>query len=125
VVSHGRGSVTGLEGPGPDDLVFATRLGTSVSPNDVLRRAVFKACKQLGFPNATWLTFRRTYSSWSHEQGVPGKVTAHLMGQANVDTILNVYTQVLDGSMREAVEQVGRELFTMVHRPEKADAATA
>jgi len=41
---------------------------------------------------------------------VPGKVTAQLMGHANVDTTLNVYTQVLDGSMREAVERVGDEL---------------
>jgi integrase len=28
----------------------------------------------------------------------PGKVVAQLMGHANVDTTLNVYTQVLDGS---------------------------
>ena len=52
----------------------------------------------LGLPHATWLTFRRTYSSWSHDKGVPGKVVAQLMGHANVDTTLNVYTQVLDGS---------------------------
>ena len=31
-----------------------------------------------------WLTFRRTYSSWSHDQGVPGKVAAQLMGHAKV-----------------------------------------
>jgi hypothetical protein len=29
------------------------------------------------------------------------------MGHANVDTTLNVYTQVFDGSLREAVEKVG------------------
>lgn len=109
----------------PEDLVFGTREGTSISPNNVLRRAIFPACKQVGLPNATWLTFRRTYSSWSHQEGVPGKVTAQLMGHANIDTTLNVYTQVLDGSMRSAVEQVGRQLFTIVHRPEKAGAATA
>ena len=40
---------------------------------------------------------------WSHERGVPGKVVAQLMGLANVDTTLNVYTQVLDGSLRDAV----------------------
>ncbi len=38
-------------------------------------------------------------------------------GHANVDTTLNVYTQVLDGSVREAVEKVGGELFTIVHKP--------
>lgn len=59
----------------------------------------------LGLPNATWLTFRRTFSSWSHDKGVPGKAVAQLMGHANVDTTLNVHTQVLDGSVRDS----GRE----------------
>jgi hypothetical protein len=44
--------------------------------------------------------------------GVPGKVIAQLMGHAAVDTTLNIYTQVLDGSVRAAV---GGELFTIVH----------
>jgi integrase len=69
-------------------------------------------------PRATWLTLRRTCSSWSQDKGVPGKVVAQLMGHANVDTMLNVYTQVLDGAVREAVEKVGGELFTIVHKPE-------
>ncbi len=37
------------------------------------------------------------------------------MGHVNVDTTLNVYTQVLDGAVRAAVENVGGELFTIVH----------
>ena len=46
------------------------------------------------------------------------------MGHTNVDTMLNVYTQVLDGSVRHAVETIGAELFTIVHLPEKAEART-
>jgi integrase len=101
--------------PEPAMLVFGTRTGTAVSPNNVLRRVIFPACEALNLPHATWLTFRRTYSSWSHDKGVPGKVVAQLMGHANVDTTLNVYTQVLDGALRTAVEKVGGELFTIVH----------
>jgi hypothetical protein len=41
-----------------------------------------------------------------------------------VDTTLNVYTQVLDGSVRDAAEKIGDELFTIVHRPEQAGAVT-
>ena len=103
--------------------MFATRLGTPLSPNNVLRRSIFPACERLGLPKATWLTFRRTYSSWSHDKGVPGKVVAQLMGHANVDTTLNVYTQVLDGSVRDAVEKVGSELFTIVHKSVKPEGA--
>jgi integrase len=96
---------------GPDDLVFATWSGKPISPNNVLRRWVFPACEALGLPNATWLTFRRTYSSWAHDKGVPGKVVAELMGHAKVDTTLNVYTQVIDGAKRAAAQQVGAELM--------------
>ena len=99
----------------PDALIFSTRSGKPISPNNVLRRWVFPACDDLKFRRATWLTFRRTYSSWSHDQGVPGKVVAQLMGHAKVDTTLNVYTQVLDASVRSAADRVGAELFTIVH----------
>lgn len=100
------------ESTAADALVFATSQGTPILPNNVVRRSIAPACKRLGLPKATWLTFRRTYSTWSHERGVPGKVTAQLMGHANVDTTLNVYTQVLDGSVREAADRVSGELFT-------------
>ena len=82
-----------------------------------VRRAGFEA--GLGLKRSTWLTFRRTYSSWAHDKGVPGKVVAQLMGHAKVDTTLNVYTQVIDGALRAAVDKVGSELFTIVHNPER------
>ena len=80
----------------------------------------FPACTKLGLPRATWLTFRRTYSSWAHDKGVPGKVVAELMGHVNVDTTLNVYTQVIDASLRSAAEKIGGELFTIVHNAKPA-----
>jgi integrase len=65
-----------------------------ISPNNVLRRWVFTVCATLNLPNATWLTFRRTYASWAHDKGVPGKVVAQLIGHTNADVTLNVYTNV-------------------------------
>ena len=103
----------------PDDLMFGTGSGKPISPNNVLRRWVFPACEALGLARASWLTFRRTYSSWAHEHGIPGKVVAELMGHAKVDTTLNVYTQVVDGSLRGAADTVGSEWVTIVHKPEK------
>lgn len=102
----------------PDALVFSTGSGKPISPNNVLRGQVFPACDALGLKRVTWLTLRRTYSSWAHEKGVPGKVVAQLMGHAKVDTTLNVYTQVIDGALRTAVDKVGSELFTIVHKSE-------
>jgi integrase len=106
----------------PEALVFSTWSGKPISPNNVARQQIFPACVAVGVKRATWLTFRRTYSSWAHEQGVPGKVVAQLMGHAKVDTTLNVYTQVVDGALRTAVDKIGSELFTIVHNPEEAPA---
>jgi integrase len=103
----------------PEALVFSTWSGKPISPNNVLRRWIFPVCARLQLPNATWLTFRRTYSSWAHDKGVPAKVVAGLMGHAKVDTTLNVYTQVIEDSVRTAAQRVGGELFTIVHKPEK------
>jgi integrase len=104
----------------PEALVFATWSGKPISPNNVLRRFVVPAAVKLGIPKVSWLTFRRTYSSWAHDKGVPGKVIAALMGHAKVDTTLNVYAQVLDDSLRAAADKVGRGLFTIVHKPKRA-----
>ena len=102
----------------PEALMFSTWSGKPISPNNVLRRWVFPACAKLNLPRATWLTFRRTYASWAHDKGVPGKVVAQLMGHTNADVTLNVYTQVLDASLRTAVDRIGAELFTIVHGTE-------
>ena len=104
----------------PDDLVFGARNGTPVSSGNLLRRQILPACEKLGLPRSTWLTFRRTYSSWSHQNGVPDKVIAELMGHANVYTTLNVYTQVMDESRRAAAGKIGRELFSIVQFPGKS-----
>jgi hypothetical protein len=73
----------------------------------------------LGLPNATWLTFRRTYSSWAHDIGVPGKIVAALMGHAKLDTTLNVYTQMIEESVRVAAQRIDGELITIVHSPDR------
>ena len=100
----------GTRGAGLLDLVGKTHLA-----EQRLRRWVFPACAKLGLPNATWLTFRRTYATWAHDKGVPGKVVAQLMGHTNADVTINVYTQVMDASLRTAVDRIGGELFTIVH----------
>ena len=94
-----------------------TRTGKPISPNNVLRRWVAPACVALGLRNATWLTFRRTFSSWSHEESVPSKGTAELMGHSKVDMTLNTYTQVMPDAQQAAVRRVSPKLFDIVHSP--------
>jgi integrase len=94
----------------PEDLVFGTRHGKPENPNNILRRHIYPACDALKLPRATWLTLRRTFCSWCHASAVPAKVTAELMGHANVSTTLNVYTQVVGDSKRLAIEKLVDEI---------------
>jgi integrase len=106
------------------ELIFSTASGKPISPNNVLRRWVWPACQAADLERVTWLTFRRTYSSWAHDKGVPAKVVAQIMGHTKVDTTMNVYTQVLDGATRLAADRVGSELFRIVQKPEPDEALT-
>lgn len=106
------------------ELIFSTVSGKPISPNNILRRWVWPACQAADLQRVTWLTFRRTYSSWAHDKGVPAKVVAQIMGHTKVDTTMNVYTQVLDGAARLAADRVGSELFRVVQIPDGTTAPT-
>jgi hypothetical protein len=72
----------------------------------VLRRDDRPGVQGVGSPTRDVVDLRRTYSLWSHEREVPGKVIAQLMGHAHVDTTLNVHA----GDRRRATN--GRPLST-------------
>jgi integrase len=97
--------------------VFITSTGLSRLQREFLPRTGSELAAAPFGPARSWA--RRVFA----EDRVPGKVVAQLMGHANVDTTLNVYTQVLDGSVRDAVEKVGSELFTIVHKSVKPEGA--
>ena len=57
-------------------------------------------------------------------QGRAGQVVAELMGHTNADVTLNLYTQVLDASLRTAVDRIGGEFFTLVPNRKNTSALT-
>lgn len=68
------------------------------------------AREALGLPKATWLTFRRTFSTWADARGVSTKMRAELMGHGP-EINQNVYTKVIPESLRNAAASVASELF--------------
>ena len=93
----------------PSDLIFGTRNGKPETPNNLLRRHVFPACDRLGIQRATYLTFRRTFSTWSSYNAVPAKDIAEMMGHAEVNMQLT-YIQTMDSAKWTAVEKIATEL---------------
>jgi len=73
----------------PTDFIFATRNGKPESGNNVLRRHVYPTCDAAKIPRANWLTFRRTFSNWSHQHGIPAKDIAEMMGHSEVENAVS------------------------------------
>jgi integrase len=101
----------------PDALVFATRTGNSISEQRP-QASDFSRLRSVGPASRDVADLPSHLLAVVTRQGCArqGRRSAH--GARHVDTTLNVYTQVLDGSLRAAVDRVGGELFTIVHQPE-------
>jgi integrase len=98
----------------PTDFIFATKRGKPESGNNILRRHVYPACDAAGIPHANWLTLRRTFSNWSHKNGIPAKDIAEMMGHADVDMQFT-YTVGVDENKRQGAKRLGNELVTISH----------
>ena len=105
---------------GPEDLVFATRNGTPLSDGNLRKRDIYPACDQLGIPRLGWHALRHLHSTLLSQLGVPIAVAQAQLGHADPRITLSIYTHVLPGAQREAVERLERHLFPSVpklHHP--------
>jgi integrase len=93
-----------------EDFILSGRGGVMANQARMLRDHVKPACEALGLQKATWLTFRRTFSSWGEALGVGAKIRADLMGHSP-EMNQNVYTKVVPDTLRNAVEVIGSELL--------------
>jgi len=98
----------------PDDLVFATRKGTPLSPDNLRNRDLRPACQLAGFKPIDWHALRRTHSTLLHALGTPLKVAQAQLGHSRLATTLEVYTHALPEAQREAVTKLEGILFPNV-----------
>jgi integrase len=95
---------------GPVDFIIPGRKESPRDQKRILVDHIKPACEALELPIATWLTFRRTFSTWADTRGVSAKIRAELMGHGP-EINQSVYTKVIPEALRSAVANVGRELF--------------
>jgi integrase len=95
----------------PDDLILAGRKGTSGGQARMLEDHIKPACAALGLKPATWLTFRRSWNTWADGKGISPKMRGEIVGNS-AEVNSTVYTKTIAESLRNAVETVGRELFS-------------
>lgn len=93
-----------------DDWVFQTRSGTPLIPGNTLKRHLRPATRKLALPAVCWHDLRHALATWFDARGVSAKVTASVLGHADVRTTLQIYTHSAESRALEAMEQIAREL---------------
>jgi integrase len=97
------------EGAAPNALVFASKKGTPLRPENVLKRVIHPACERIGLPKVGWHDLRHTSATLLH-QSEPLRVAQAILGHSDMETTLG-YTHVLPGSEREAMSRLENRLL--------------
>jgi len=91
------------------DLIFATHQGRPLIHRNVFRE--FKRLlKKAALPSIRFHDMRHTNATLMLGQGVHPKVVQERLGHSQVSITLNIYSHVLPGLGREAIEQLGASL---------------
>jgi len=86
----------------PADFISPGRRGVPRDQKRTLNDYIKPACEALSLPKATWLTFRRTFSTWADTAASARKCDAELMGHGP-EINQSVYRKVIPESLRNAV----------------------
>ena len=109
VVQAGRGRrrYPAVKRGGPDDLVFQSVAGGKpMRDNNVLRRHIKPAARQLGIGWVNWQVLRRSCATWMQQAGVDVKDAQGIMRHSRASTTQDIYQQVVPESQRRAIRKL-------------------
>jgi integrase len=98
----------------PEGLLFCTASGRPLNFDNVTRDVFRPLADAAKIPRFTWRSFRRTVSTQMHRGGVPVKVAQEILGHADPQVTLGIYTETTFEDMRTAVTSLENELFPSV-----------
>ena len=85
------------------DYVFTDEIGRIID-NKKPNRNLQSILKTLGIDPIKFHGLRKTYATRLFENGVPPKTVQTLLGHADIQTTLNIYTEVMDTEKQKAVD---------------------
>jgi integrase len=105
-------------GPGwaESDLVFTTKKGTPIDP-DNFARYFHRLCKRAGLGHWTPHELRHSAASIMLAQGTPLYVVSEVLGHASVAITKDVYGHLIGGEKQEATEAITDVLFGNPQQP--------
>lgn len=113
--AHGQRCSTGVDG-----FVFTTPKGTALSAKNLRNRVLEPVRKALELPRFSWHDLRHTHATWLSEAGVAPKVAQEILGHSDASLTLGVYTHVLPGAQRAAMDAVAAQLDAVGRKPSRA-----
>jgi integrase len=97
-----------------DDLVFVSGNGKPLRDGNILRRFLYPTCDRLKIPRLCWHALRHLHGTLLSQLGVLVAVAQAQLGHSNRRMTLAIYTHVLPGAQRDAVDRLERQLFPNV-----------
>jgi integrase len=92
---------------GPDDLVFqSVKDGKPMRDNNVLRRFIKPAARQLGIAVCNWQALRRSCATWMVQSGGDIKSVQGQMRHTRASTTLDIYSQIEPTGQRRAAQRL-------------------
>jgi len=95
----------------PESLVFVSRRGTPLRPENLLKREIHPACDRLKMRRVGWHTFRHTHATLLNELGESLKTAQAILGHSDIGTTLRVYTHAVPETMNAAEERLAQKLM--------------
>jgi integrase len=94
---------------GPDDLVFqSVKDGKPMRDNNILRRFIKPAARQLGLPFVNWRCLRTSHATWLVQAGADPKSVQGQMRHTRISTTMDIYAQIVPEAQRRAVKKLSR-----------------
>ncbi len=88
------------------DYIFAGESGKPRWPGILLTDHIKPAALRAGLGKIGWHALRHTYSTLLHELGAPLAVQKELLRHSDIQTTMNVYTQAVSSTKRQAAEKI-------------------
>jgi integrase len=103
------------------DLVFTTRSGNPLHPQNLLQRDFYPLLERLELPKVRFHDLRHTTATLPLSAGVRTKIVSELLGHTDVGITLNLYSHVIPG-LHERAAAAFDELLTPHPEEPPADA---
>ncbi len=92
------------------DLVFTSRVGTPLDPDNFIHRSFKPLLRRAGLPEMRFHDLRHTFATLMLSNGEHPKIVQEMLGHAQISLTLDTYSHVLPSMQDEAVGRFGELL---------------